>query len=76
MLDDCGLTLADSASLFQNADDAQPKKLGIIGGTFEDGSLSFYVVPDPRTIQAPTDHPAHAPLYGLSTILRLPSYLY
>ncbi|GBE81838.1 hypothetical protein SCP_0402120 [Sparassis crispa] len=27
-----------------------PRKLGIIGGTFEDGSFSLYVVPDPATL--------------------------
>ena len=43
------------------------KKLGIIGGTFEDGSLTFYAVPDPSTITAPAvERPADQPLLGTS----------
>ncbi|KAI0373079.1 hypothetical protein BV20DRAFT_990682 [Pilatotrama ljubarskyi] len=39
-----------------------PRKLGIIGGTFEDGSLTFYTVPDPTTISRPTGHSADEPI--------------
>ncbi|KAJ8468928.1 hypothetical protein ONZ51_g9335 [Trametes cubensis] len=38
------------------------KKLGIIGGTFEDGSLTFYAVPDPSTIIDAVERPAGQPL--------------
>ncbi|KAH9900932.1 hypothetical protein C8Q73DRAFT_676309 [Cubamyces lactineus] len=39
------------------------KKLGILGGTFEDGSLTFYAVPDPSTITAAAvERPADQPL--------------
>lgn len=27
------------------------RKLGILGGTFEDGSLSIFIVPDPEDVQ-------------------------
>ncbi|KAI0665265.1 hypothetical protein C8Q70DRAFT_903986 [Cubamyces menziesii] len=37
-------------------------KLGIIGGTFEDGSLTFYAVPDPSTIIDAVERPAGQPL--------------
>ncbi|CDO73671.1 hypothetical protein BN946_scf185014.g141 [Trametes cinnabarina] len=38
------------------------RKLGIIGGTFEDGSLSFFAVPDPSTTQCATEHSANQPI--------------
>ncbi|TBU50277.1 hypothetical protein BD309DRAFT_945783 [Dichomitus squalens] len=56
----CPLPANDSTV---EANDATPRKLGILGGTFGDGSLTFYVVPDPKTIDAPADHPANTPLY-------------
>ncbi|OJT08897.1 Transcription factor tau subunit sfc6 [Trametes pubescens] len=39
-----------------------PRKLGILGGTFEDGSLTFYAVPDPSTIQGVAERPPNQPL--------------
>ena len=41
-----------------------PKKLGILAGTFEDGSAVFYAVPDPTTLEKPEGHDEKAPLYG------------
>ena len=41
-----------------------PKKLGILAGTFEDGSTVFYAVPDPTTLEKPEGHDEKAPLYG------------
>ncbi|PIL24356.1 hypothetical protein GSI_14109 [Ganoderma sinense ZZ0214-1] len=49
--------------LMTDANGEKPKKLGIVGGTFEDGSLTFYAVPNPRTIHAPESHSMNAPLY-------------
>ncbi|KIJ68908.1 hypothetical protein HYDPIDRAFT_144326 [Hydnomerulius pinastri MD-312] len=47
-------------------DDARPKegprKLGILAGTFEDGSLSIYVVPDPEDVRPP-DHDSALPVF-------------
>ncbi|KAH7906081.1 hypothetical protein BJ138DRAFT_1016773 [Hygrophoropsis aurantiaca] len=45
---------------------AGPRKLGILAGTFEDGSVSVYVVPDPDDVRArdpgtEKDHGAHLP---------------
>ncbi|KAI1788392.1 hypothetical protein LXA43DRAFT_643457 [Ganoderma leucocontextum] len=56
----CPLPANDPIS---DSNDGGPRKLGIIGGTFEDGSLTFYAVPDPRTIQAPVGYPTDAPVY-------------
>ena len=39
----------------------QPRKLGLLAGTFEDGSLSVFVVPHPKDIQPPD---APGPIYG------------
>ncbi|KAF8550445.1 hypothetical protein OG21DRAFT_1446590 [Imleria badia] len=39
-----------------------PRKLGILAGTFEDGSLSIYVVPDPEDIRPP-EHDAAGPVF-------------
>jgi len=36
-------------------DDGRPRKLGLLGGTFEDGSFSIYVVPDPRDLDNATE---------------------
>ncbi|KAI0748428.1 hypothetical protein C8Q80DRAFT_1171827 [Daedaleopsis nitida] len=40
-----------------------PRKLGIIAGTFEDGSLTFFAVPDPATLEKPSGHAEDGPLY-------------
>ncbi|TFK90283.1 hypothetical protein K466DRAFT_543680 [Polyporus arcularius HHB13444] len=49
-----------------------PRKLGIIAGTFEDGSLTFYAVPDPSTLERPADHPENEPVYvKLEPLLRI-----
>ena len=42
----------------------KPKKLGILAGTFEDGSTAFYAVPDPTTLEKPEGHDETAPLFG------------
>ncbi|KAI0636554.1 hypothetical protein C8Q77DRAFT_1093294 [Trametes polyzona] len=39
-----------------------PRKLGIIGGTFGDGSLTFYTVPDPNTIPGTAERTSNEPL--------------
>ncbi|PCH37809.1 hypothetical protein WOLCODRAFT_95877 [Wolfiporia cocos MD-104 SS10] len=38
-----------------------PRKLGILAGTFADGSLSLYVVPDPASLSGPSD--GSSPIY-------------
>ncbi|KZT71332.1 hypothetical protein DAEQUDRAFT_707212 [Daedalea quercina L-15889] len=40
----------------------RPKKLGILAGTFEDGSLSLYTVPDPASLH-PDGNPPEQPIY-------------
>ena len=45
-------------------EEQKPKKLGILAGTFEDGSTAFYVVPDPTTLEKPEGHDGKTPLYG------------
>ncbi|TFK64273.1 hypothetical protein BDN72DRAFT_889630 [Pluteus cervinus] len=40
----------------------RPRKLGILSGTFEDGTFSVYVVPDPRDVTPPAWDPKH-PVY-------------
>ncbi|KAL1741425.1 hypothetical protein HDZ31DRAFT_66944 [Schizophyllum fasciatum] len=40
----------------------KPRKLGILSGIFEDGSVSFYAVPEPRDV-APEDHSSDEPIY-------------
>ncbi|KAI0823602.1 hypothetical protein BC628DRAFT_1490013 [Trametes gibbosa] len=39
-----------------------PQKLGILGGTFEDGSLTFYTIPDPNTIRRAAGNFTEQPL--------------
>ncbi|KAG6369764.1 hypothetical protein JVT61DRAFT_13581 [Boletus reticuloceps] len=39
-----------------------PRRLGILAGTFEDGSLSIYVVPDPEDVRPP-EHDAARPVF-------------
>ncbi|KAG9318901.1 hypothetical protein JVU11DRAFT_1011 [Chiua virens] len=39
--------------LWKGAQPRDPRKLGILAGTFEDGSLSIYIVPDPEDIRPP-----------------------
>ena len=63
-----------NSSRIQGASDSSdntPRKLGIIAGTFADGSLSFFVVPDPSSLERPAEHPENEPMYGES-LLRLP----
>lgn len=40
----------------------RPRKLGLMGGTFEDGSWSVYAVPDPRDV-TPQGHDPSQPVY-------------
>lgn len=56
----------DADNLFQLSDHAsevRPRKLGLLAGSFEDGSLSIYVVPEPIDV-TPPDHDASQPVYG------------
>lgn len=39
----------------------QPRKLGLLAGTFEDGSVSIFVVPYPQDLP----QPASGPVYGM-----------
>ncbi|KAJ3511591.1 hypothetical protein NLJ89_g4010 [Agrocybe chaxingu] len=39
-----------------------PRKLGLLAGTFEDGSFSVFVIPDPNDVR-PRGHDHSAPLY-------------
>ncbi|KIK97454.1 hypothetical protein PAXRUDRAFT_10176 [Paxillus rubicundulus Ve08.2h10] len=39
-----------------------PRKLGILAGTFEDGSLSIYTVPDPEDVK-PSNHDRTLPVF-------------
>ncbi|RDB22994.1 Transcription factor tau subunit sfc6 [Hypsizygus marmoreus] len=40
----------------------RPRKLGLLAGTFEDGSWSLYAVPDPQDV-APPDHDPSQPVF-------------
>jgi len=42
-------------------DSIRPRKLGLLGGIFEDGSLSIYVVPQPEDMQS---HDRSSPVFG------------
>lgn len=35
------------------------RKLGLLGGTFEDGSLCIFSVPDPEDVRSASDGPPH-----------------
>lgn len=48
----------------QRSDTKRPRKLGLIAGTFEDGSFSIYAVPDPIDI-TPDNHDFSMPICGL-----------
>ncbi|RPD66548.1 hypothetical protein L226DRAFT_454990 [Lentinus tigrinus ALCF2SS1-7] len=48
------------------------RKLGIVAGTFEDGSLTFYAVPDPSSLERPAGYPENEPVYvKLNPLLRI-----
>ncbi|KAI0647474.1 hypothetical protein C8Q79DRAFT_1068955 [Trametes meyenii] len=70
----CPLPSNDS---LEDSDDAHehPRKLGVLGGTFEDGSLTFYAVPDPAAIRPSTGGPVDRPLLGKSACIKLPKPL-
>ena len=53
-------------------DQKSPRKLGILAGTFQDGSLTLYAVPDPTTLERPTEQPEGVPLYGMSFVFIQP----
>lgn len=62
--------VADSNALIQWDIGRQidtPRKLGILAGTFEDGSLSVYVVPDPGDINHPQKDPS-LPVFGMVSL--------
>ncbi|KAH9930681.1 uncharacterized protein B0H18DRAFT_1083768 [Fomitopsis serialis] len=44
------------------ANPTQPRKLGVIAGTFEDGSLSLYTIPDPASLHTDGSQPSQ-PIY-------------
>ncbi|KAG8217927.1 hypothetical protein J3R82DRAFT_6093 [Butyriboletus roseoflavus] len=44
---------------WEGARPRNPRKIGILAGTFEDGSLSIYVAPDPVDVRPPGDNTAH-----------------
>jgi transcription factor C subunit 6 len=48
----------------------QPRKLGLLAGTFQDGSLSIYVVPEPMDI-LPLRHDISQPVFGSSIAISL-----
>jgi hypothetical protein len=41
-----------------------PRKLGLLGGVFEDGSLSVYVVPYPQDLASAQPSSTANPIYG------------
>ena len=43
-----------------------PRKLGILAGVFEDGSVSFYVVPEPQDVKD-EGHNDDEPVFGESS---------
>ncbi|KAJ7855930.1 hypothetical protein B0H14DRAFT_2753908 [Mycena olivaceomarginata] len=43
----------------------RPRKLGLLAGTFEDGSFCIYVVPDPVDV-TPAGHDPSKPVFGIS----------
>ncbi len=47
----------------QKSDDRNPRKLGLLGGIFEDGSFSIFVVPDVDDVKA-RQHNCSNPIYG------------
>ena len=49
-------------------DPKSPRKLGILAGTFQDGSLTLYAVPDPTTLERPAEQPEGVPQYGMSFV--------
>ncbi|KAI8982792.1 hypothetical protein BD414DRAFT_515960 [Trametes punicea] len=57
----CPLPSNDSTGVNVDGQDG-PRKLGILGGTFEDGSLTFYTIPDPATIHSPSGSSPDEPL--------------
>ena len=56
----------------KSTDQIRPRKLGLLAGTFEDGSMSIYVVPDPRDV-TPNDHDTSEPVFSVFIFL---SFLY
>lgn len=47
---------------FQRTDGKPHKKLGILGGTFEDGSFSVFVIPDPADMAPDSSQPIYGSL--------------
>lgn len=44
----------------------QPRKLGLLAGTFEDGSVSIFVVPYPKDLLDSEQPPLYGMLYLVS----------
>jgi len=61
------LFFADDVYLQISEPATRPRKLGLLAGTFEDGSLSIYAVPDPSDV-TPPDHDRSQPVFGLYLI--------
>ncbi|KAG2150679.1 uncharacterized protein EDB93DRAFT_1083923 [Suillus bovinus] len=54
----CPLPSHDQVSQWNEVHmEEHPRKLGLLAGTFEDGSLSIYVVPDPEDVRSKDDDP-------------------
>ncbi|TFY64676.1 hypothetical protein EVJ58_g2459 [Rhodofomes roseus] len=57
----CPLPSNDPAE--EIADPTRPRKLGVLAGTFEDGSLSLYTIPDPASLYPDGNQPSQ-PICG------------
>ena len=51
----------------QYNDQIRPRKLGLLGGTFEDGSLSVYAIPDPADVKS-QNHGNSQPIFGTNVL--------
>lgn len=52
----------------QYNDHIRPRKLGLLGGTFEDGSFTVYAIPDPADVR-PQIHGNSQPVSGTNVPL-------
>src|SRR6266550_3010889 len=53
--------------LCQCNDQIRPRKLGLLGGTFEDGSFTVYAIPDPADVK-PQNHDNSQPVFGANVL--------
>lgn len=49
----------------QISDPIRPRKLGLLAGTFEDGSVSIYAVPEPLDVTPPNHDISRGPVFGM-----------